>query len=341
MFSNIEKDNLEYLKIFFKVTRLFDLKKAINPKSPLNFKEFEEFENPKYLETCSDPRHKNLQNEYSFDIEYEEDNEGLEYEEVYFDIIFDEEDEDDEELPREKLVRLYSKYFDDIISANNFLYITHKAIIESAPFKLNFNDKIDKIFKQKNSYLSDEEYAYLSSKISYNYEKMVSFYNIESFNPEDHNFEDIEDFTDTAELYYDQLTDFARDESLRWLDYISTQIPGLIMFSIISILEKFLIDITNFCLENNLINQNYSPENQRKSLIDNRLNYLKKECNLDFDIPKKISQIIWNTRISRNMFAHRNTENINKHLYRFKSSEVINSTLNLMGLIIISLKKKI
>ena len=39
------------------------------------------------------------------------------------------------------------------------------------------------------------------------------------------------------------------------------------------------------------------------------------------------------------MFAHRNTENINKHLYRFKSSEVINSTLNLMGLIIISLKK--
>ena len=94
MFSNIAKDNLEYLKIFFKVTRLFDLKKAINPKSPLNFKEFEEFENPKYLETCSDPRHKNLQNEYSFDIEYEEYNEGLEYEEVYFDIIFDEEDED-------------------------------------------------------------------------------------------------------------------------------------------------------------------------------------------------------------------------------------------------------
>ena len=65
----------------------------------------------------------------------------------------------------------------------------------------------------------------MCSKISYNYEKMVSFYNIKSFNPEDHNFEDIEDFTDTEELYYDQLTDFARDESLRWLDYISTQIP--------------------------------------------------------------------------------------------------------------------
>ena len=90
-----------------------------------------------------------------------------------------------------------------------------------------------------------------------------------------------------------------------------------------------------------MIDKNYSPENQKKSIIDNKLNYLKKECNLDFNIPQKISQIIWNSRISRNRFAHGNMENIHKYLYSFKSSEVINSTLNLIGLIIISLKKKI
>ena len=337
MFSNIDHENLEYLKIFFKVTRLFDLKKAIYPKSYLKFNEFKDFENPEYLKIFNS-QYNNQHNEFSSDIYYEEDDEGLEYEEVYFDIIYD---ETDEELPREKLVKLHSKYFDEIISTNNFLYITHAAIMESAPFKLNSNDEIERIFRQKSTSLSNEEYSYLSSRISYNYKKLTSFYKIESFNPSEHNFEHEEDFNDTEGHYYEQLTDFARDESLRWLNYISTQIPGLTMFSIISILEKFLIDITNFCEENNLIDKNYSPENQKKSIIDNKLNYLKKECNLDFNIPQKISQIIWNSRISRNRFAHGNMENIHKYLYSFKSSEVINSTLNLIGLIIISLKKKI
>ena len=68
----------------------------------------------------------------------------------------------------------------------------------------------------------------------------------------------------------------------------------------------------------------------KSSIIDGRISHLREECDLKFEIPPKIAEVIFNTRIARNLFTHGNWDEIEKYFLKFKASAIIKSTLACM-----------
>ena len=72
---------------------------------------------------------------------------------------------------------------------------------------------------------------------------------------------------------------------------------------------------------------------------DGRLQFLQKECGLNFSISSKIAELIFKARVSRNKFAHGDIEGIREDLNDLKASELFNVSYEVINIIFNALEK--
>ena len=210
----------------------------------------------------------------------------------------------------------------------------HESVSKTAPFKLSSKKEQDSFIKL-NKHIDDKEYLEITSKLKPNEDELKKFYNLKE--PED--VLDLENYDEEISDFYEKFDNFINAESRRWLSYVSSYIPGYTISSVLIFLEKFLIDVSEYCIEKKITDIKFVKKS-KSSIIDGRISHLREECDLKFEIPPKIAEVIFNTRIARNLFTHGNWDEIEKYFLKFKASAIIKSTLELVCIICLSIRVK-
>ena len=331
MFSNLMSQSLEDHKKYFKILSFFDLQKIRNTRD-INYYLGTEYETsqPEYF-NIDDNILSQISHSWQVDELIQSFSEALQKgEEIKF--FSDDEEEDEDQKSFDK--RIFEKYYDDLISLNNFLCILHESVSKTAPFRLSSKKEQDS-FRELNKHIGDEEYLEITSKLKPNEDELKKFYNLKE--PEE--VLDLDNYEEDINNFYDNFDKFMISESRRWLSYVSNYIPGYTISSVLIFLEKFLIDVSEYCIEKEMTNIKFVKKS-KSSIIDGRINHLREECDLKFEIPPKIAEVIFNTRIARNLFTHGNWDEIEKYFLNFKASEIINSTLELVCIVCLSIRIK-
>ncbi len=331
MFSNLMSQSLEDHKKYFKILSFFDLQKIRNTRD-INYYLGTEYETrqPDYF-NIDDSILSQINHSWQVDEVIHSFYEALhEGEEIKFFSENEKEDQDQKNFDK----RIFEKYYDDLISLNNFLCILHESVSKTAPFRLSSKKEQDN-FRKLNKHSDDKEYLEITSKLRPNEDELKKFYDLKE--PEE--VLDLENYEEEINDFYDKFDNFITAESRRWLSYVSNYIPGYTISSVLIFLEKFLIDVSEYCIEKKLTNIKFTKKN-KSSIIDGRISHLREECNLKFEIPTKIAEVIFNTRIARNLFTHGNWDEIEKYFLNFKASEIMKSTLELVCIICLSIRVK-
>ena len=192
----------------------------------------------------------------------------------------------------------------ELISLNNYLYWQHKSFFEMAP---PFSEKSPDLFSNL-SKLYGEPSIEMSSDMSE---------------------------VEWDEIFNDELSDLLNEEQDRWTTYANIYQAGQTAVAIIIFLEKSLNELIDE-LSIHIDNKNKYNNKKGKSVLDSKLQFLQQEFDLEFRIPPRLAQIIFDARIARNRFAHGDWNEIERRLANTTASNLIKTIKEIISLIFLS-----
>ena len=172
--------------------------------------------------------------------------------------------------PHLEIEILQSKCFDDLISANNLLFLQQKDFLDRCPLKLENGQQVFDV-------------TTLTEKMGYGLPIA---------------------YVDEDEAEFESRIGDAFDAEInRWEEYANLYQTGYAAATVMIHIEKILIDVFNL-LEK--IDPEKVPQRRKTNLsvIDGKIQVLRDTYNLDFNLPPKLAETIMAARVARNNFAH-------------------------------------
>jgi len=199
----------------------------------------------------------------------------------------------------------------ELISLNNYFYYQHKDLLENNPTPSISTINVT--------------------------ERMMNDFEIHS--PEGWTADDFPGGEDGYDMLLNEYMHFEEEYIDTYKNYMQLYSPGFICIAIIILIEKYLLRVCEEYKKNNLSSIDFRKD-KNQSIIDGRLQYLQKECGLNFSISPRIAELIFKARVARNKFAHGDMEGIKDDLKNMKASELFNVAFEIINITLNALENK-
>ncbi|MFL2678944.1 MAG: hypothetical protein ACJ0GH_01005 [Alphaproteobacteria bacterium] len=160
---------------------------------------------------------------------------------------------------------------------------------------------------------------------------LLGFYNVKKFEQPNSLYE---------EIYEDEMG----SEISIWKNYGKLYFPGTFSFFTMTYIEKFLFKILDLLEKKNKNLNAKDFKYPKMSIYDSLIRFLRDDCQIKFDIPSELVNLIFKCRIARNKFAHGDWKDLEKYLLEefknIKASDLLLGCNKLTNMICYSASNK-
>lgn len=203
------------------------------------------------------------------------------------------------------LLQLIDTNFNNLLSLNNFLFAQHQDFLRRCPIKKSKSGET--VF----------DVNCLSSEIG----------------------EPIQYSGEEEEQALEAIDEIFGDEINRWEQYAEIYQPGFAASSALIYIEKLLIS-TFKVLEDFEPSTKPRKRSTNMSIIDGKMDILRTEYSINFNLPSKLAKTFFAARTARNMFAHGDWENVVKPFAELTARDLIEGAQDFTKLLSEALSKR-